>query len=278
MRRFDKRKNIMEANLALERSFLINKGLLTETFDYENFMDFDLSEQEYVNVLIESLNENNIEHNIIIKEDKQLLTESWTLLGIGAALASGKIIDLLGSMLRKFTNLFREKKKTEKNWLERKGEELQKKIILVPFRILAEIVLKIAGGISWAYGGELNKATEVNVEKLANTFFYITATILGAKGFMALAESHGLIQFILELTASTTKLYEIVLLAAAIIVIKFGSDKEKLSKFKSHQIAHQLGECIESHGGFRKLVGLMGKKGASDTWECVHKGLESGHH
>lgn len=278
MRRFDKRKNIMEANLALERSFLINKGLLTETFDYENFMDFDLSEQEYVNVLIESLNENNIEHNIIIKEDKQLLTESWTLLGIGAALASGKIIDLLGSMLRKFTNLFREKKKTEKNWLERKGEALQQKIILVPFRILAEIVLKIAGGISWVYGGELNKATEVNVEKLANTFFYITATILGLEGFSALAKAHGVIQFITELTASTTKLYEITLLAAAIIAIKFGSNKEELSKFKSHQIAHQLGECIESHGGFRKLVGLMGKKGVSDTWECVHKGLESGHH
>jgi hypothetical protein len=33
MRRFDKRKNIMEANLALERSFLKNKGLLVETFD-----------------------------------------------------------------------------------------------------------------------------------------------------------------------------------------------------------------------------------------------------
>lgn len=272
----------MEANQRLERTYLSGKGFSTEDF---NQTTFDISEETYTTILIDSLNENNIEHNIIIKEDKELLIESWTMVGIGAALASGKLMDLIGSMLRKIANIFRKEKKTEKNWLERTGEKLQKKVILVPFRILSTIILGFIEAIMSVgvnFGQDEYQVVDLNnkdnVEKMANTLFYITASILGIQGFMSLAHSHGIFQAAIEAAASTTKLYEIILVLVAWGLVTWGKNKKTWSKFGPSKIAHQLGECIESHGGIRKAMGLLGKKGKSDTWECVYEGLESGHH
>jgi hypothetical protein len=282
MRRFDKNRLIMEANQRLEIEYLRAKGFSTEDF---NETTFDISEETYTTILIDSLNENNIEHNILIKEDKELLIESWTMVGIGAALASGKLMDLIGSMLRKIANIFRKEKKTEKNWLERTGEKLQKKVILVPFRILATIILGfieaiISAGIN--FGQDDHQVVDLNnkdnVEKMANTLFYITASILGIQGFMSLAHSHGIFQAAIEATASTTKLYEIILVLISWGLVTWSKNKKTWSSFGTSKIAHQLGECIESHGGIRKVIGLLGKKGKSDTWECVYEGLTSGEH
>jgi len=284
MRRFDKNKVIMEANQRLEKSYLTNKGLLVEDFN-ENV--FDISEEAYIRILVESLNENNIKHSVIIKEDKELLIESWTMVAIGAALASGKLMDLIGSMLRKFGNLFRKEgsKKTKKNWLEKRGEYIQQKVILVPFRILATMILGFIEAIISAgsnFGQDEYVDVDVNnkdnVDKLANTLFYITASILGIQGFMSLAHSHGVIQAAIEATASTTKLYEIVLVLIAWGLVTWSKNKKTWSSFGVSKIAHQLGECIESHGGIRKSLGLLGKKGESDTWKCVYDGLEFGEH
>ncbi len=62
--------------------------------DYDTTWDsYLITEEEYVGLLISTLDELNVEYEYVIKEGKELLAESWTMVAIGAVLASGKLID-----------------------------------------------------------------------------------------------------------------------------------------------------------------------------------------
>jgi hypothetical protein len=88
----NKLKNIEQVNLILEENWVNSKILFN-----------DITDSDYIQILKEASEENNIK--IVLNESKILLKESVALV-IGAALASGKLLDVIGSLFRGAYNLF----------------------------------------------------------------------------------------------------------------------------------------------------------------------------
>lgn len=106
MRRFDKKQNILEANLILEHRQLINSGVITE---------------QQLNELKEFITEEG--------DDPILINEVVTLGVLGIGLSIGKGIEALGIVFRKLYNFFAGKGKMKKTKAEKFGEKYHKKII-----------------------------------------------------------------------------------------------------------------------------------------------------
>lgn len=275
MKKRDKLKNIEQANMVLEQSYLKSKGLVVT----ESVFLSDIDDNEFFSILKETCHELGLKVNL--NENKDLLKEGVTVMVIGAALASGKFLDLIGSLFRKAYNLFierfglmkkmREKKcKTdseeeknkcieellksqsiEKTWLEKAGEWIHKNIIMNIFKLVATVLVSIfASGFLIKKEGGLN--TEL-IEKVANTLFYVSITIFGLLGLKALVAHgiHGLptLPGVVESVAVGTKGYELVLLIFASILITLRKVKES----NPPTVAHKLGECLEGGGKVSSL-------------------------
>tara|TARA_R100001509_G_scaffold65560_1_gene36233 strand:- start:33442 stop:34398 length:957 start_codon:yes stop_codon:yes gene_type:complete len=163
----------MESNLRLEREFIASKSITVNDFILEN-----ISESQYISMLKESCDELGIEYDNQLNEERGLITEEgFTLMAISAALASGKLFDLIGSFFRKAWNFIskqiakksktcKEVSKDErgkcaeallasgkgpkilgKTWFEKAGEWIHENIIMTLFRVVAIVLLDTAQGI-----------------------------------------------------------------------------------------------------------------------------------
>ena len=186
----DKKQNILEANLRLE--------LKSNSDDYEFFKIFT-----------ESCEEVGIDYKSHLTESKQPINEAITTTVISTALASGKLLDLIGSFLRRAYNWILKKaargnktckplkgderkrcaeaaikgKKMESSWLETAGEWIQKWIIMGFFKIVAGAIIGIIGPFVVGFDESLKVIEDGSVvEKLANTLFYASITIIGIQG------------------------------------------------------------------------------------------------
>lgn len=277
----NKLKNIEQANLMLEQYYLKSKTTIVS----ETIFLPDLTDSDYIQILKEASEENNIK--IVLNESKILLKESVALV-IGAALASGKLLDVIGSLFRGAYNLFmktsglmkkmRENKcKTDsqqeqancieellkkqlinKTWLEKAGEWIHKNIIIKIFKGIAIVLIGIfapAFIIDKKEGGLNNEL----VEKVANTLFYSTITIFAIYGGYMLIKHglHGLVTLpgVVESVAVGTKAYELVLLIGAAILISY----KKVKETSPSSVAHKLGECLEGGGKVSKILGNIKK-------------------
>ncbi len=310
MRRHDKKQNILESNLRLEREFITSKSVTVNDFILEN-----ISESQYISMLKESCDELGIEYDNQLNEERGLITESTlTLMAISAALASGKLLDLIGSLFRKAWNFISKQiaKKSEtckkvakkergkcaealfasgkgpkilgKTWFEKAGEWLHKNIIMTLFRGVAIVLLDAAQGI-FSSGKKSDEWSDDDklVEMVANTLFYATITIVGYLGIKELITHgmHGLATFtgIVEGVTTTTKIYELILLIIAIVVIKRGLVKSS----DTSSVAHTLGECLEGGGKIGKVFKQVKKMKKDDSYSqevmaCLNKSLELPHH
>jgi hypothetical protein len=279
MRKRDKLKNIEQANLMLERHFVIERQRLVIS---ETIFLSDLTGLEFHNILKESCQEIGLKINL--NENKDLLKEGVTVMIIGAALASGKFLDLIGSLFRNAYNLFVEKsglmekmreskctdrfdeqeeqskcikillkkQSIDKTWFEKAGEWIHKNIIMNIFKIVATVLIGIFAP-SFLTSKEDGMNTEL-IEKVANTLFYVSITIFGllaiktlvANGIKGLATLPGVV----ESVAVGTKGYEIVLLIFAAILIL----KKKVKENNPSNVAHKLGECLEGGGKVSSLL------------------------
>jgi hypothetical protein len=322
----------MESNLRLEREFINSKSITVNDFILEN-----ISESQYISMLKESCDELGIEYDNQLNEERGLITEAaFTLMAISAALASGKLVDLIGSLFRKAWNFIskqiakksktcKEVPKDErgecaeallasgkgpkilgKTWFEQLGEWVHENIILTLFRGVAIVLLEAAQGI-FSFGKKSDKKSdEVQqdyyggpkgtyieggkwsdddklIEKVANTLFYATITIVGTLGLKGLIAHgmHGLATFtgILEGVTTGTKIYELILLIIAIVVIKKGLVKSS----DTSGVAHTLGECLEGGGEIGKIFKQVKKMKKDDSYSqkvitCLNKSLQLAHH
>lgn len=259
--------------------------------DYDTTWDsYLITEEEYVGLLTSTLDELNVEYECVIKEGKELLAESWTMVAIGAVLASGKLIDLLGNLSKKISNLFRSKenKRNDKNWLERTGKKLQSKVIMYPFKLLAKLILGTVGIVTNAgvkskiLGKEYSDSdigNQDNIDKLANTLFTVTIIAVGGAGISGAIDAGVSFTGLAEAIDSSVKLYEVFFISIAWFLLNLSSSKDKWKEYGLEKVTHQLVDCVESNGGIRKFLNIInGKSSGSDTFSCLYKGLMSGSH
>lgn len=276
MRKRDKLKNIEQVNLMLEQSYLKSKGLaISETI----FLS-DLTDLEFHNILKESCNEIGLKINL---NENLLLTEDFGVTAvIGLALASGKLLDLIGSLFRNAYKLFmkhsglmkkmRQSKCTDrfdeqeeqskcikillnkqlidKTWLEKAGEWIHKNIIMKIFKGIATALIAVFAPAFLSKEDGMN--TEL-IEKVANTLFYGTIIVFGLVGLKTLL-SGGLtglktLPGVTESLAVSTKGYELLLLIFAAILIV----RKKVKENSPSTVAHKLGECLEGGGKISSL-------------------------
>ena len=260
MRRFDKKQNILEANQRLEKSYLNSK----------NFEESDII---FKQIYLESFEELNIEFNALLVENKEKINEAIGLMITGAVLASGKLIDLIGVIFKKFRNFLISKgwlkgEKWDKTKAEIIGEKIQKYIIEPIFQALAGLLLAPMGTLVAAFGGDPEKVMgEENRKKLGNTLFYGAVIGVGATSILQmLSHTPSLIAGVTEFFTNGTKFYEVVLLILSVFLYK-------QIKKTIPETAHILGECLESSGDYGKLMNtlkkLKDKTLVNSVKECV---------
>jgi hypothetical protein len=260
MRSFDKKQNILEANLILEAKN--NDDIMTVW-------------------LLESCEELGIKINL--NEDKELLNEGITMAIIGGALASGKLLDLIGTTFKKIRNFA-----VRKGWI--KGEEWDKtKLETIGEWIHKKIVMGFFKGLAMAILGILSKVTPIefnkdNIGKLANFLFYASITIVGATAFSGLVSGGiladlGIWGALTEGITASTKLYEVILLIWALILINSKSETLKVFDGKKPvTLSHSLGECLESNGGARVILSKKHWESLKNTLKCAIKEYSSHEH
>lgn len=221
MRRFDKKQNILEANLKLEESYLSDDELL------------DRYLEEAKNEIFGST-----------------LNEGIVAATIGSALASGKLLELLGSGLQKLMKFLVKIKvispdgktfnKSEKvsQWLKDKGETFAKKVMSFfnwVSGVLVDYFMKLKGP-------NVNQSKSEDAKKnLASILFYITITGFGLSALLNFS-SLGAAMKGIEGVAVSVKGYEIGALVAGTIMY-FVVDE--LGRHKLRDVVHTLEGCIE---------------------------------
>ena len=292
MRRYDKIKNIQKVNLLNETLYLVNKNPL---YLIENILSIDENNFDNKNLidkfLLESMIENGIKLDDLITEGKEMLNES---LAVGAILASGKLLDVIGVLFKKIYNFFvkrgwikgKEIKKTE---LEKAGEWIHKNLIMGIFKVIATTLLGTIGafvavvqafGNTKSNGNLVNKiVSEENINSLAATLFYVCITIFAAQGLMTVVHSalqgthilHGVI----EAVTSGTKLYELLLLILAYYSATY-IEVYKPFKNRISDLAHAYGECMEGDKNIYNVIKSVPKTikaGNTSQIECVNHHL-----
>lgn len=276
-----KKQNILEANLRLE--------LKSNPDDYEFFKIFT-----------ESCEDVGIDYRQHITESKQPINEAIATTIISGALASGKLIDLIGSFLRRAYNWILKRaamgnktckplkgderkrcaeaaikgKKMESSWIEKAGEWIQSTIIMGFFKVIAVAIVGILGPFVVGFDKSLDVIKDGGViEKLANTLFYASITIIGIQGITHLvhaAHAGNLSHYpeIVEQMAVGTKIYELILLIISLFLHK------KFSKGVV-ELSHTLGQCIGADGKLGKLFKTLKDK---EHWGEIHSCLAEGHH
>ncbi|MEI6879784.1 MAG: hypothetical protein WCK82_00380 [Bacteroidota bacterium] len=292
MRSYDKIKNIQKANLITENLYLVNKN---PSYLIENILSIDENDFENKNLinkfLFESIIENGIELDDLITENKEVINESIV---IGAVLASGKLLDVIGVVFKKIYNFFVKKgwikgNQIEKTYLEKAGEWIHENLIMGVFKIIATTLLGTIGGFVGVVqvlanpksnGDLVNKiVSEENIKNLAATLFYASITIVGAQGLMTVAHSaiHGshILHGVIEGVTSGTKLYELILLVLAFYSASY-IEPYKPFKNKIPALAHAYGECLEGDKNIYNVIKSLPKTikaGDTSQIECVNHHL-----
>jgi hypothetical protein len=290
MRLRNKRKNIEEANKRLEESYLQSKI----STHYDKHIDI---------MLTESAEEIGINIKNLLKENKQLLKEGLALTIIGSALASGKLLDLIGVFFKKAWNFMMtttskmttckntkgqqqadclktalEKKIINKTKFEEWGEWIHKNVIMTVFKGIATVLVGIFAPAFLIKDDELNNEL---IEKIGNTLFYAAIIIVGGLGIKEVL-SHGLLASLKTFTGITesitvsTKFYEVILLIIASVLII----TKKIKESNVPKVAHILGECLEStdiKGVIVKLKSMLKKETRELILNCVNENV-GGHH
>lgn len=292
MRNFDKIKNIQKANILNEQLYLANKN---PYYIIESILAIDENDFDNKNLinkfLFESMIENGIKLDDLVTENKQILTEG---LAIGAILASGKLLDIIGVVFKKIYNFFVKRgwikgDQIQKTWLEKAGEWIHENLIMGIFKTIAATLLVTIGGYVGVVQAVANPksnsdlvnkiVSEENIKNLAATLFYISIVIVGAKGLMTVFEaaSHGthLLHGVTEAVTSGTKFYEVILLLVA-FYSAFYVDPYKPFKNRIPDLAHAYGECLEGDKNIYNLIKSLPKKiksGNTAQIECVNHHL-----
>jgi len=304
MRRFDKKANMVKANLLAEQRYLKSNSLINESI-----LKIEEEKHLFDKWLLESLKENNINIEQIIKEsnidieDKDSVNEAGLIaLTAAGVLSGGKVIEVLGSLIKKMVNYLRRKgimkgdQIVDKNGLEKFGQFIQKqvmklfkgivKIILAPIAEVVSSVWLFNQGADTAEKQKANKDkakeiyNKINNEKLiediASALFYAAVVFVGIQGAKEIhaflfGGGPGIFTAVFELITTGAKLYEIVLLIVAVILTTFVQDYKNINP---KNLAHSLDNCLESPGGVRALIKKM-KSVSKDVKfsECVNKSL-----
>jgi len=229
MRRFDKKQNILEANLQLESRFLSKK----------------ITEEEELDLLLKEVKEDF--KNSLTTE----INEGLTMVAISAALSGGKLLDLLSAGLKKLTNWAVKKgilskdgkayNKSEKAqaWLQKNGEKWSKKIMSFFKWVAGGIVNVLIKNENF----DTNKKEEIT-DRLGVVLFYMT---IGTLGFSALSHFSdvGTVKQLLTMV----KGYELVIAAFAFIM---WMAHQEVNKHSLRDTVHTLEQCVEGQTG--KLV------------------------
>jgi hypothetical protein len=298
MRSYDKIKNIQKANLITENLYLVNKN---PSYLIENILSIDENDFENKNLinkfLFESIIENGIELDDLITENKEVINESIV---IGAVLASGKLLDVIGVVFKKIYNFFVKKgwikgNQIEKTYLEEAGEWIHENLVMGIFKTIATFLLgTIAAAVAVVNaftdpnnGDVLNKiVSDENIKNLAATLFYVSITIVGVKGLMVVANSaiHGshILHGVVEAVTSGTKFYELILLLLAFYSALF-IEAYKPFKNRITDLAHAYGECLEGNKNIYNVIKSVPKNfkaGNTSQIECVnhHLNIHSNNH
>lgn len=253
-------------------------------------------------VLIESANEIGVnvqdvinrESKLLRENSRELLTEAGiTLAIIGTALASGKLLDLIGSIIKKIQNVMVQQgwlkgDKWETTKISQAGEWIQKNIISRFFKYIAKALLTpiayFAGTISEMItpGSSSNISSKVlndkSIDALANVLFYVAISYAGLLGFKAALPNLTTGGFlpILEMVTSSIKGYELIWLVVAVVVVTV---IDKFQEYKSQvpKLAHSLMGCFE--GESLNPIKAMGKiKKDNDQYLTCITGHMSGDH
>lgn len=300
MRRFDKYQNMIKKNILIEQRYLNEMCSLNQNYDEKNLLN---------RWVLESLKENDINIAQIIKENnididsKESVNEAGLIaLTAAGVLSGGKVIEVLGSLIKKMVNYLRRKgimkgdQIVDKNGLEKFGEWIQKqvmnlfkgivKLILAPIAEIVSSVWLFHQGADTAEKQQANKdkAKEIYnkinnenlIENIASALFYaavVFAGIEGAKQIHAFlfGGGPGIFTAVFELITTGAKIYEIILLIVAVILVTF---IQKYKNINPAKLAHSLDDCLGSPGGIRQLLKKMSSM-AKDTKfsECINQTL-----
>ena len=224
MRRFDKKQNILEANLRLEESLLSDEELMDKYVEE--------AKQEFLN--------------------GHKLNEGIVAGTISSALAAGKLLDLLGSGIKKLMGFLVRKgwlskdgktfKKSEtvSNWLKEKGEWWTNKVMSF-FNWVAGIIIKIVkGNVKQNPNIDENKIDETK-ENLGLLLFYLTITGFGLYAIMNLSHV-GVALKVIEGIAVSVKAYE---LGAVVVGYIMYMVVDELRKYSIKKVIHTLEDCVE---------------------------------
>ena len=270
---------LIQSTIAVGETDFENKNLINK-FLFESMLESGLS--------LDGLIKENVTD---INEGRELLNES--IVGtIGIALATGKLLDVIGVLFKKIYNWMIKKgwikgKEIEKTKLEELGEWIHTNVIMGIFKVIATTLLGViaafVGAVNVFNGGNgeiINQiVSEDNIKKLAATLFYVTIFMVGAQGFMAVADSivHGshIIHGIVETVASGTKLYELILLILAFYSATY-IDAYKPFKNRIPDLAHAYGECLEGDKNIYNAIKAQVKSiksGNTKQIDCVNHHL-----
>ena len=276
MRRFDKVKNIRKVNLLAEQRYFESKGLVNE--NVINDSNRDEWDKELTQIYTETFEELDIRVDGVLLEGKDIMNEAFGFAAIsGAILASGKFVDLIGTLARKFQNWMVKKgwikgDKWDKTKLEVWGEEMNKFFLNAIFKPLAGIIMAPIAALVIVSGGD-GEAVMSKLDVVANTLFAGAVIILFGVNVWGMIKHHlTVLTGVVEAISNTTKLYEIILLIAALFFFK------KVKKSLT-DTAHTLGECLEAGGQYgtlmKKLKQLKNKSYAEEIKLCL---MNATHH
>ena len=220
MRRFDKKQNILEANLRVLG--------ITEESEFEKLVE-------------------DVKKDVMSKLNE--LNEGF-MLAAGSFLALGKLMDILGSGLKKLTfwlvkkGIISKDGKTFNNsqkvgtWLKEKGEWWSEKIMSF-FTWAAGIGIK-AASVWGGYTVDESVMPELK-KKVGAILFYLTITYVGFTALTHLGHLSGIIKGIESLTTSV-KGYEIVIVISSLY---FMYKYNELKDYSFKDVAHALESCVE---------------------------------
>ena len=222
MRRFDKKQNILEANLKLEESYLSDDELLDRYLEE--------AKREVVG--------------------SGTLNEGFTAMAISSALAGGKLLDLLGTGLQKLMKflirikvispdgkVFNKSEKVSK-WLKENGESWSKRVMSFfnwVSGLLVDAFMKVKGS-------NINQSKSEDAKKnLGAILFYLTITGFGLTALINFS-SLGAIMKGIEGVAISVKGYE---LGAVVVGTIMHYVVDELNKHKLRDVIHTLEGCVE---------------------------------
>jgi hypothetical protein len=221
MRRFDKKQNILEANLRLEESHLSDEDLMDKYLEE--------AKKEFIG--------NNLNEGIVAG-------------AIGSALAGGKLLDLLGTGLKKLMKFLVKMKivspdgktfnKSEKvsKWLKEKGEWWSEKVMSF-FNWVAGVLVD---HFIKQQNPHIDKSkTDETKKNLGTILFYLTITGFGLTALMSFSHLGAIMKGI-EGVAVAVKGYE---MGAVVVGTVMYFMVKELSKYNLRDVIHVLESCVE---------------------------------